>query len=60
MARQRFRRTRKECFFGHFVYDWVIPQNHFLRKLNEMVDWEEISQKLASTIRGEQAMGHSL
>ncbi|GEM_PF-2698846 len=57
MARQRFRRSGKDSFFGHFVYDRVVPQNHFLRKLNEMMDWEEISQNLALYYKGGASQG---
>ena len=43
MPRPRFRDTDKDSFFGYFVYDRVVPQGHFLRRLNQLVDWEDFS-----------------
>lgn len=52
MPRQRFRDTGKDSFFGHFVYERVVPQDHFLRQLNELVDWEGISRELTRYYKG--------
>ena len=59
MPRQRFRDTGKDSFFGYFVYDQVVPQDHFLRQLNELVDWEGISRKLARYYKGGASYGPS-
>ena len=52
MARDRFRETGKGSFFGDLVYDRVVPQDHFLRKLNEVVDWRPFTKKLVQYYKG--------
>jgi IS5 family transposase len=52
MSRQRFRETGKGSFFGDFVYDRAVPRGHFFRRLNEVVDWEGLSQKLIGYYKG--------
>jgi len=57
MPGERFRDTGKDPFFGHFVYDRVVPRDHFLRRLDELVDWEGISRKLARHYKGGASYG---
>jgi len=52
MARERFRETGEASFFGPLVYDQVVPQEHFLRKLNEAVDWRPFTKKLVGYYKG--------
>jgi IS5 family transposase len=52
MARERFREVGKGSFFGDIVYDRVVPREHFLRKLNEVVDWRPFTQKLVRYYKG--------
>ena len=52
MARERFRETGKGSFFGDLVYEQVVPGEHFLRKLNEAVDWGPFTQKLLRYYKG--------
>ena len=52
MPQERFRETGKGSFFGNIVYDRVVPQDHFLRKLNEVVDWRPFTQKLLRYYKG--------
>jgi IS5 family transposase len=59
MVHQRFRDTGRDSFFGYFVYDQVVPQDHFLRQLNDLVDWEGISRKLARYYEGGASYGPS-
>jgi hypothetical protein len=47
MGPERFRETGRDPFFGTFIYDQVVPKDHFLRKLNEAVDWQSFSKRLA-------------
>lgn len=39
MANPRYIQTDQDSFFGEFLYNQIVPENHFLRKLNVMVDW---------------------
>lgn len=52
MAHERFRETGKDSFFGDLVYDRVVPQDHFLRKLNQVVDWHPFTKKLLRYYKG--------
>ncbi len=57
MPRQRFRETGIGSFWGDFVYDQVVPEDHFFRQLNQLVDWEELSSKLARYYKGGASYG---
>ena len=57
MPQERFRETGRGSFFGELVYDRVVPQDHFLRKLNEVVDWRPFTQKLVRYYKGGGAYG---
>ena len=46
MEKQRFVETGNNSFFGEYLYDQVIPANHFLRKLLQIIDWERFTVKL--------------
>jgi len=52
MEHRRYKETGKGTFYGEYVYDRTIPQRHFLRKLNEVVDWERFSQRLIVLYKG--------
>lgn len=60
MPRERFRNTGKSSFFGDMVYDRVVHQEHFLRKLNEVVDGRPITQKCCAAKTREESMAHLL
>lgn len=38
MEQQRFVQTGNNSFYGEYLYDQVVPQDHFLRKLPQMID----------------------
>lgn len=40
MAEQRFKALGMGSFFGGFVYERVVPREHFLVKLGQLIDWE--------------------
>jgi IS5 family transposase len=40
MGRPRFKKVGLGSFFGKFVYERVVPRDHFLVKLGEVLDWE--------------------
>jgi hypothetical protein len=48
MAKVRCKETTLDSFFGNFLYEQKVPQDHFLRKLNEVVDWDRFTGKLLS------------
>ena len=57
MEQPRFVETGKGSFFGDYVYDQVIPADHFLRKLNEVIEWKRYTRKLIRLYKGEGLVG---
>ena len=57
MEQQRFVETGRDSFFGDYLYDQVVPQDHFLRKLKQGINWERFSQKLIRLYKGEGLVG---
>ncbi|MDF1520783.1 MAG: transposase, partial [Brevefilum sp.] len=52
MAKKRFIDTRDQSFFGNYIYDQVVPQDHFLRLLNQIIEWERFTDKLLELYGG--------
>jgi hypothetical protein len=40
MEQTRFVETGSGTLFGEYLYDQIFPQDHFLRILGKVVDWE--------------------
>lgn len=52
MSGQRFHETDENSFFGRFLYDRVVPADHFLRRLLEIIPWERFTKMLLEYYRG--------
>jgi len=52
MAKQRFVDTRHQSFYGNYLYEQVVPKTHFLRLLNQLIDWDRFTQRLIELYRG--------
>jgi len=39
-----FKQSNQNSFFGHYLYDQIIPHDHFLRKLEKTVDFSFINE----------------
>jgi transposase len=52
MGNPRFVETGSSSFFGEFLYDQVVPQGHFLRQLNQIMDWERFTRRLLKLYKG--------
>lgn len=48
----RFKTHTDNSFFGDFLYDQVIPKNHFLRKAKEIIDWSKFTDRILVWYRG--------
>lgn len=59
MAEQRCKDSSLDSFFGHFLYQEKVPQEHFLRKLNEVIDWSRFTQRLLQYYRGKGEVGQA-
>lgn len=57
MGGERFQEQDTDSFFGNFVYDRVIPQDHFLRQLEGLVTWEKLTKRLVRLYRGKARQG---
>ena len=51
--------TGENSFFGSFVYDEIIPKDHPLRKLTELVNWEYFGKRLMKKYKGGGELGRS-
>jgi len=52
MAKVRCKETRVDTSLGNFLYDQKVSKSHFLRKLNEVMDWDRFTRKLHGYYRG--------
>jgi transposase, IS5 family len=57
MERERFVETGSSSFFGAYLYDQVVPQDHFLRQLKRIIDWERFTRKLIRLYKGGGVVG---
>ena len=54
---RRFRQTMKGSFFGDFVYDQVVPKDHFLMQLDRIIDWTPFTTMLIEYYKGKAERG---
>ncbi len=59
MSKMRCKDTRGDSFFGNFLYERKVSKDHFLRKLNEVVDWDRFTRKLLSYYKGRGEVGQA-
>jgi IS5 family transposase len=57
MAHERFKADTSDSFFGEFLYQQVIPQDHFLLQLKQVVPWQRFTYKLVKYYRGRAKLG---
>ena len=53
MDKQRFVETGSNSFYGEYLYDQIVGQDHFLRKLKTILDWEYFTKRLIRLYKGE-------
>lgn len=46
MDKQRFVETGSNSFYGEYLYDQIVGQDHFMRKLKTILDWEYFTKRL--------------
>jgi len=52
MEKERFVETGKSSFFGDYLYDQIVPEDHFLRKLKQHIPWECFTRRLIKLYKG--------
>ena len=57
MSRRRFKQLGGGSFFGDWVYERAVPQDHFLRQLDGLVDWQAFTELLIQLYRGAGEVG---
>lgn len=53
----RIKDTGQGSFFGEFLYDRIVPPNHFLRQLRDLLPWERYTTRLIKYYRGKGERG---
>jgi IS5 family transposase len=57
METQRYVETGRNSFYGEYLYDQIVPQDHFLRKLRQVIEWKRFTRKLIKLYKGEGVVG---
>jgi IS5 family transposase len=57
MAEPKLQATGRDSFYGDYLYDRIIPQDHFLRHLRELVSWRRFTYRLLKYYRGQGKVG---
>ncbi|MCJ7584765.1 MAG: hypothetical protein MUO30_08350 [Anaerolineales bacterium] len=52
MEKERFVETGRSSFFGDYLYDQIVPEDHFLRKLKQHIPWERFTRHLIKLDKG--------
>lgn len=52
MAKVRFKKDTQDSFFGHFLYEQVLPRNHFLVRARTSLPWKRFTAKLLKYYKG--------
>ena len=59
MAKERCKETTIDSFCGNFLYEQKVSRAHFLRKLNEVIDWNRFTNKLLQYYKGKGKKGQA-
>jgi len=57
MGKERFKRDCSDSFYGDFLYEQVVPKDHFLVRLNEIIPWQRFTYKLVKYYKGKAKEG---
>lgn len=60
MSKERCKETNSNSFFGNFLYTHKVPGDHFLKRLNEIIDWDRFTRKLLKYYKGRGKKGQAL
>lgn len=45
------RNNKFNSFLGKAMYDHLVTKNHFLRRLNELIDWLKLAEGICKVYR---------
>jgi IS5 family transposase len=57
MTGERFKAQDSGTFFGDFLYDRIVPEDHFLRQLEALIPWPRFTRRLVRLYRGKARQG---
>jgi len=57
MTGERFKAQDSGTFFGDFLYDRIVPEDHFLRQLDALIPWQRFKKRLVRLYRGKARQG---
>ncbi len=57
MSRMRFKELGTGSFFGDLVADRTVPEKHFLREIERVIDWSAFTEQLVRLHRGKGQIG---
>lgn len=57
MAHKRYKEQGTGSFFGEYLYARAVPDGHFLRQLEALVDWQAFSERLVRLYQGGTEVG---
>jgi transposase, IS5 family len=52
MEKEHFVETGRDSFFGDYLYDQIVPEDHFLRRLKQQIPWERFTRRLIKLYKG--------
>ena len=59
MGKRRCKETSLNSFFGTFLYEQKVAKDHFLRKVNEIIEWDRFTDKLLGYYKGKGEIGQA-
>ena len=57
MSGRRYKELGTGTFFGELLYERAVPQDHFLREPERVVDWTVFTEQLVTLYRGKGQVG---
>jgi hypothetical protein len=57
MAKVRCKETGMDSFFGNFLCERKVCKDHFLRRFNEVMDWDRFTGKILGYYKGKGETG---
>jgi transposase, IS5 family len=58
MGEAHFKDTGMDSFFGAYVYEQVVPRDHFLVLLNQLIDWDALVPIFLPAYEGQAEVGN--
>jgi transposase len=57
MAQPKLQKAETDSFYGDYLYANIVPENHFLRLLRDLVPWQRFTYRLIKFYRGKGQVG---